>query len=248
MLVHHIVIVHEVLADFEVVAFHLHLGVLDDLVHHRVLQRFVFFAHARPFHQSLDPVAAEALDYIVFHGHVETRAARIALAAGPAAQLVVDSPGLVPFRTDDMKPAKGLDLLVTPEPFLKGLALFQHDLTDGPFALPCLLFGIYQIPDLLQNCRLAVFGDVLLQFLFDLMGLFFNEGLISLEALLKCLLLLLDVLHYFGRPCVILFRRCFRVVAPSLYNGALLQSDGIPCLIHILHKIPRPIFEGLLLS
>src|SRR5262252_3191611 len=43
---------------------------------------------------------------VVLEGEVELRAAGIALAAGAAAQLVVDAPRLVPLGADDVEPAR----------------------------------------------------------------------------------------------------------------------------------------------
>src|SRR5690606_38312322 len=45
---------------------------------------------------------------------VEAARARVALAAGAAAELVVDAPGLVALRADDVQTAGGDDLLVVP--------------------------------------------------------------------------------------------------------------------------------------
>ena len=52
-----------------------------------------------------DAVGAEAAHQLVFERDVELRRARVALAAGAAAQLVVDAAGLVPLGADDVQAA-----------------------------------------------------------------------------------------------------------------------------------------------
>ena len=52
-----------------------------------------------------DPVAREALHEVVLEGQVEARRARVALAAGAAAELVVDAPRVVALGADDVQAA-----------------------------------------------------------------------------------------------------------------------------------------------
>ena len=52
-----------------------------------------------------------SLEDVVLEADEEPRRARIALAAGPAAELVVDAQALVPVRADDVEAAQGRDLL-----------------------------------------------------------------------------------------------------------------------------------------
>ena len=67
---------------------------------------------AHPLHQAGDPVRGEALHQVVVEGQVEARRARVALAAGPAAELVVDPAAVVALGADDVEAAGGDDLLV----------------------------------------------------------------------------------------------------------------------------------------
>ena len=85
-----VVEVEQVLADVEVVRLDLALRVVDLLGHQRAFDDVVFLqAHAR--HHALHPVGGEDAHQVVFERQVEARRARVALAAGAAAQLVVDA-------------------------------------------------------------------------------------------------------------------------------------------------------------
>ena len=110
LLVHHVVVLEQVLADGEVLRFDLLLRPGDGVGHHLVLDRHAFF-HAETLHQAGDAVGAEDAHQIVFEREVEPRRAGIALTAGAAAQLVVDAPRLVPLGGDDVQ-AAGVDDLV----------------------------------------------------------------------------------------------------------------------------------------
>src|SRR5690606_23435952 len=68
---------------------------------------------------------------------VETGHARIALAAGAPAQLVIDAARLVAFGTDDMQAASGNDLFVAAAPrFAQGLDLLRRGILQlGNFDL-----------------------------------------------------------------------------------------------------------------
>ena len=70
-----------------------------------------------PLHQARDAVRPEDAHQVVFERQVEARGARVALAAGAAAQLVVDAARLVPLGADDVEAAQVDDL------FVVGLAL-----------------------------------------------------------------------------------------------------------------------------
>ena len=63
---------------------------------------------AQALHEPGDPVGREALHEVVVEGEVEARRAGVALAAGAAAELVVDAAAVVALRADDVEPA-GLD-------------------------------------------------------------------------------------------------------------------------------------------
>ena len=80
------------------------LGPLDRLVDPGVGDRFAFFQPELLQH-AVQPLGTEDAHEIVFQRQQEGRGAGVALAAGPAAQLVVDAPALVAFGAHDMEPA-----------------------------------------------------------------------------------------------------------------------------------------------
>ena len=85
---------------------------------------------AELLHQRLDPVAGEDAHQVVVEAEEELRRPRVALPSAAPAQLVVDPPGLVPFRADDAQPTLLEDL---------GLFLLAH-LLDGQPGEP-FVFG-----------------------------------------------------------------------------------------------------------
>ena len=110
LLVHHVVVLEQVLADLEVAALDLLLGALDGARHHAVLDRLALL-HAELAHQPLDAVGAEDAHQVVLERQVEARGAGVALAAGAAAELVVDAPRLVALGAQDVQAAGGEHLL-----------------------------------------------------------------------------------------------------------------------------------------
>ena len=111
LLVDDVVVLDDALADVEVVALDAGLRVLHGLGDHARLDGHVALeAHA--LHERRDAVAGEALQEGVLQGEVEARRAGVALAAGAAAQLVVDAAGIVPFGADDVQAAGGHDARV----------------------------------------------------------------------------------------------------------------------------------------
>ena len=110
LLVHHVVVLEQVLADVEVVPLDLLLRALDGARDHAVLDRLVLL-HAQAVHDVLHPIAAEDAHQVVFERQVEAGGAGVALAAGAAAQLVVDAPRLVPLGAEDVQ-AAGLEHLL----------------------------------------------------------------------------------------------------------------------------------------
>ena len=111
LLVHHVVVLEQVLADGEVLRLDLLLRALDGACDHAVLDRHALF-HAEPLHQARDAVRPEDAHQVVFERQVEARRAGVALAAGAAAQLVVDAPRLVPLGAEDVQAAERDDLVV----------------------------------------------------------------------------------------------------------------------------------------
>ena len=81
LLVHHVVVLKQVLANGKVLPLDLLLCALNRLGHHAVLDRHPFL-HAKTIHQALDPVRAEDAHQIVLERQIEPGRSRIALAAG----------------------------------------------------------------------------------------------------------------------------------------------------------------------
>ena len=105
LLVHDVVIVQQGLTDFKVMAFHALLGILDGAGNHVVLDGLAFL-HPEFLHEPGKAVGTEQAHEIVFERQIEARGARIALTAGTAAQLVVDTAALVAFGAEDVQAAE----------------------------------------------------------------------------------------------------------------------------------------------
>ena len=112
LVVGHVVVFQQLLADIEVATLDLALRLFDGIGHHAVLYRLALF-HAQGLHKTLHPIGGEDTHQVVFQRQVETRQARIALPARSAAQLVVDTPGLMPLGAQDMQ-ATGVQYLLVP--------------------------------------------------------------------------------------------------------------------------------------
>src|SRR4029077_11614324 len=99
-----VVVLEDVLAHDKVLLLDLLLRALDlpgeDLRLHGLVVRDL-----EALHDPLDPVAGEETDDVVLAREVETRLARVALAARAAAKLVVDAPRLVPLGAEHVEPA-----------------------------------------------------------------------------------------------------------------------------------------------
>ena len=104
LLVHHVVVLEDVLADLVVVVFDLALGALDGLADQARLDGLLV-GEAHAVHDRGHTVAAEQAHHFVFQRNVEARRPRIALTAGAAAQLIVDAPRFVSFGADDVQAA-----------------------------------------------------------------------------------------------------------------------------------------------
>ena len=68
--------------------------------------------HAELVHYRRNPVAAEEADEVVVERYVEAAFARVALASGASAQLVVYAARLVALGADDAQAARRYDLVV----------------------------------------------------------------------------------------------------------------------------------------
>ena len=84
LVLHHLVVFEQALANLEVALLDLGLGLLDALGHPAVFDRVILLhaEHGQRLHRGL---AGEHLHQVVFHGDEEPRAASVALAAGPSA-------------------------------------------------------------------------------------------------------------------------------------------------------------------
>ena len=75
-----------------------------------MLDRFAFF-HAQVLHDAPHPVRGKYPHQVIFKGQIDSGIARVTLAPGTAAQLVVDAATLMPFRTDDVE-TPGIEYLL----------------------------------------------------------------------------------------------------------------------------------------
>src|SRR5713101_6147052 len=105
LLVHHVVVLEQMLADIEVVRFDLLLRILDRSRNPSMLDRNAVL-HADTVHQALETVGAEDSEQIVLEREIKTRRTGITLATRTPAQLVIDPPRLVALRAEDVKSAR----------------------------------------------------------------------------------------------------------------------------------------------
>src|SRR5262249_60390925 len=87
LLVHHVVVLEEMLADLEVPGLDALLRRADGAGDELVLDRLALL-HAQAVHDALDALGAEDAEEVVFQGEVEARRARVALPSRTTAQLV----------------------------------------------------------------------------------------------------------------------------------------------------------------
>ena len=131
LVVHDLVVLEQVLAGLEVLLLDLLLRLLDLPGDHPALDRLPVL-HAEARQESGHPLAAVDAHQVVLQRQEEPGGAGVALPAGPAAELVVDAPAVVPLGADDVQPAHADDL-----PALLLHLLGALDLLDG--ALPDVL-------------------------------------------------------------------------------------------------------------
>ncbi len=109
LLVHHLVVLEDVLADLEVAVLDGPLGPLDGLRDHAGLERHVVGKGA--VHDPAHRAGREEPHEVVLEGEVEAALAGVALPAGAAPQLVVDPAALVAFGAEDVEAAELSDLV-----------------------------------------------------------------------------------------------------------------------------------------
>ena len=103
LLVHHLVVLEDVLADLGVLLLDRGLGPLDGLGDHLRLDRFVLLEAT---HRPLQRSGGEQTHQLVVEAEVEPALAGVALTAGAAAELVVDAARVVAFGSDDVEAAR----------------------------------------------------------------------------------------------------------------------------------------------
>ena len=113
LVVHDVVVFEKVLADVEVARLDLLLRLLQRLVDPRMDDRLALLEAERLQH-AVHALGAEDAHQIVLDRQVEFRAAGIALAAGAAAQLVVDAAAFVAFGGEHVEAAGGERLVLQP--------------------------------------------------------------------------------------------------------------------------------------
>ena len=126
LLVHHLVVFEQVLADFEVAALRPSSGRLR--CGGETIRLSIASPSFMPSRVSsvLDPLAGEDPHQVVFERQVEAAAAGIALAAATAAKLHVDAAGFVPLGADDVQAAELGDFL-RPRPSSSRAASISRD-------------------------------------------------------------------------------------------------------------------------
>ena len=125
LLVHDVVVLKDALTHGEVDALDLVLGALDGLGDDLVLDGHVVAHVGRDHHlgDAVHLVAAEQAHEVVLERQVELGLARIALTTGAAAQLVVDTTGLVALGSDNGQAAGGKHALALGLAGLLGLGV-----------------------------------------------------------------------------------------------------------------------------
>jgi len=125
LLVHDVIVLKNALTHGEVDALDLVLGVLDGLGDDLVLDGHVVAHVGRDHHlgDTVHPVAAEQAHEVVLERQVELSLARVALTAGTAAQLVVDTTGFMALGADDGQAAGGKHALALGLAGLLGLGV-----------------------------------------------------------------------------------------------------------------------------
>ena len=104
LVVHHVVVFEELLPDVVVARLDLFLRLGQRLVDPGMDDRLAFLEPQALQHR-IHAVRAENPHQVVFQRHEEFGGAGVALAAGAAAELVVDAPAFVPLAADHVKPA-----------------------------------------------------------------------------------------------------------------------------------------------
>ena len=139
--VHDIVVLQDRLTGLEVAALNGFLCLLNGVGQHLVVKRSVL-VNSEGLHHVHHSLRAEKTHDIIGHGDEEAALARVALTAGTATQLIIDTAGLVALGAADEQAACGSDLLG----FLRAHHLVRiHALTEHCSCLEYLLIGRFGI-------------------------------------------------------------------------------------------------------
>ena len=113
LLIHHVVVVQQPLAGFEIVGLDPLLGAFDRTRDQPVRDHLPLL-RTHLVHGGGYTLGAEEPHQVVFEREEELAGPGIALASGPATQLPVDAPGLVAFGTQDVQASDFDDVLFVP--------------------------------------------------------------------------------------------------------------------------------------
>ena len=133
LVVHHVVVLDDLLADFVIASFDLALRRLDSLRKPLRADRLAIL-QIGVHHLGEQRVGSEDTQQIVFETEVEPRQSRVALTARPAAQLVVDPTRFVPLGAEDEQSAS-----------VQHLPLLGFDLGLDPGNLKILLVAVLHL-------------------------------------------------------------------------------------------------------
>ena len=109
LVIHHVVVLQDLLADIEVALLDLFLGRFERLVHPGVRDRFAVFEAERLEHL-VHALGSEDAHQVVIERQIELGTARVALTAGTAAQLIVDAAAFMALGREHVE-AAGLERL-----------------------------------------------------------------------------------------------------------------------------------------
>ena len=130
LLVHHVVVFEQVFARLEVLRFDGHLRVFDAARNQLGFDGDAL-GHSQPVHQRLDALAAEHAQQVVLERKEKAGGARVALAAGAPAELVVDAPRFVAFGAEDVQAAESDHFIVLGAALLHELIVDRFPLLRG---------------------------------------------------------------------------------------------------------------------
>ena len=109
LLVHHIIELEQLLAHIKVTAFNLCLRALQRFVHPRVFNRFTLF-HAKRRQHLVQTFRSKNPHQVIFKGQKEQRPTRITLTPRPTAQLIINPPAFMTFRSQYEQTTSSLNI------------------------------------------------------------------------------------------------------------------------------------------